>query len=195
MENLSDAELVERCQIELPYDTTSFAILVHRYKQRVFAKIFLMVKNKHDAEDISQDVFLKVFQNLPAFRQDSSFSTWLYAITVNTCLNHIEKKQRRSVFTAAQSWDHLNESDREDRELFHLVSRRVEQAELRRSIEAVLAKLNAATQEILRLRFFDELDYDSISKKLNISASATKMRIKRAREEFIRQFENLRSSS
>lgn len=75
MNTLTDEELVRRCQHELPYQTESFALLVSRYKEKVFSKVLGMINNREDARDLSQDIFIKMFHGLPAFRIDASFST------------------------------------------------------------------------------------------------------------------------
>ena len=102
---LSDEELVQCCKSELPYETRSFEQLVNRYKDRVFGKAFSMIRNEQDAEDLAQTVFMKVFQAIPSFRGEAKFSTWLYTITVNTCLNYQDKMQRRPWWRRADDID------------------------------------------------------------------------------------------
>ena len=92
---ISDEELVSHCKMELPYQTMSFEILVKRYQNKVFHKTLTLLKNREDAEDIAKEIFLKVFSKLPTFKGNSSFSTWLYSITVNTCLNVMDQKKRK----------------------------------------------------------------------------------------------------
>ncbi len=195
MEHLSDAELVARCQVELPYQTKSFEILVERYKQKVFGKAVGMLKNAEEARDLAQDIFVKVFHGLSAFRGEASFSTWLYAVTVNTCLNHLEKMQRRPWWWLAEDLDALEEEQRADADTFLAVGRSLEREELRRMIEQTMQALEDKSREIIRLRHFEELDYETIARRLGIGLSAAKMRLKRAREEFKLQFEKLSSEN
>ena len=88
---VTDDELVLQCQAELPYQIEAFETLVNRYRHKVFGKCLSMVKNTEDAYDVTQDIFIRVFNGIKNFKRKSSFSTWLYTITVNTCLNFIEK--------------------------------------------------------------------------------------------------------
>jgi RNA polymerase sigma-70 factor (ECF subfamily) len=191
MEKLSDEELVARCQAELPYQTKSFEMLIDRYKQKVFGKAVSMLKNEEEARDLTQDIFVKVFHGLPAFRREASFSTWLYAITVNPCLNHLEKMQRRPWWWLAEDVEALREAQQEEAEIFLAIGRSLEREELRRMIDRTLNSLNDKSREILRLRHFEELDYETIAGRLGIGLSAAKMRLKRAREEFKLQYEKL----
>lgn len=188
---LTDSELVYRCQQELPYETRAFEELVQRYQNKVFAKAMNMLKNREDAEDATQEVFVKVFNALPAFQHNASFSTWLYTITVNTCLNHIDKKNRRALWWLTVDVDELRESEKEDQQMFLLIGQRLEREDLNRAIEQVLKKMKPRAREILRLRFFDEMDYQSIADYLEINLSAAKMRLKRAKEDFRKLFHQL----
>ena len=80
-------------------DTKAFAFLVNQYKNMVYTLAFRMLKNKEEAEEISQDVFLKVYNRLSTFNGNSKFSSWLYRITYNKSLDYI-KKHKREVKTA-----------------------------------------------------------------------------------------------
>ncbi|MDD7914620.1 RNA polymerase sigma factor [Polaribacter ponticola] len=72
-------------------DTNAFAYLVDTYKNMVFSLAFKMTKNREEAEEISQDTFVKAFKNLHKFKGDSKFSTWLYRIAYHACLDAIKK--------------------------------------------------------------------------------------------------------
>ncbi len=185
----SDSELVETCRTELPYRTQAFEILVERYKQKVFGKTFSIVKNREEAEDLSQDIFVKVFHGLPGFRSNATFSTWLYAITVNTCLNHLETRQRRPWRWVAEDVEEVKAEDLHDTELFFTVRSGLEQEQLQKQIDRIMDSLGAKDREILELRYLQELDYQTIATRIGIGLSATKMRLKRARETFKIQHE------
>jgi RNA polymerase sigma factor (sigma-70 family) len=70
-------------------DSNAFAVLVDRYKNMVFSLALKMVKNREEAEEVAQDTFIKVFKSLVKFKGDSKFSTWVYKVTYNTCLDRI----------------------------------------------------------------------------------------------------------
>lgn len=195
MEYLPDNELVTRCQKELPYQTSAFEVLVNRYKQKVFAKALSILKNHEEARDLSQEVFLRVFNGLPSFRSEASFSTWLYTITVNTSLNHLEKLQRRPWWMIGESIDDLQQTQEEELGIFLLVSQSAEQQDIRQAITLTLDRLNPKEKEVLILRYFDELEYQAIADRFKIGLSAVKMRLKRARQAFKLQYENLMQES
>ncbi len=183
-EALTDDELIKIAQSELPYQTGAFEILINRYRQKVFGKLISMLKNREEAFDVLQDVFVKVFNGLPRFKGNSSFSTWLYTITVNTALNHIEKMQRRPWWWISEDIGDVKESQREDESLFRQVDESLEREEMRAAIQNAMNSMSENAREIIHLRYFEELDYKTISDRLGIGLSATKMRLKRAREEF-----------
>ena len=186
-----DAGLVTRCQKELPYESEAFECLVMRYQDRVYGKALTMIRNRDEAADLTQDVFVKVFHALPSFRQDASFSTWLYTITANTCLNHLEKMQRRPWWGMAVNTDEVCVDAQQSEELFSMAGQTVEQTELGEMIEQTMDMVSDTSRETICLRYFEGLDYQSMANRLGISLSALKMRLKRARAEFMRIFESL----
>ncbi len=157
---------------------------MHRYKDRVFRKVFSLVRNREEAEDLTQDVFVKVFNGLPTFRSDASFSTWLYAITMNTYLNYREKMLRRPWWWITEDVEDAHRNERLDAEIFYLLGRSQEAEDLHGLIERTMAALSPSAREVLRLRYFEGLDYQAVADRLKLRLSAAKMRIKRAREEF-----------
>lgn len=184
MNPISDRELVGRCKSELPYETRSFERLVDRYKDLVFAKIYGMLRDAEESQDVSQDVFIKVFQGIRDFREASAFSTWIYAITVNTCLNHLEKARRRPGWWIAGDDVETDVDRMEDVRLFATVTGRVENEERRRLVESALGRLSPGEREIIRLRYYDEKDTATIAATLGVGLSAAKMRLSRARDAF-----------
>lgn len=186
--DLSDDELVGRCKKEFPYETKSFEILISRYQDKVFRKALGFVKNAEEAKDLTQEVFIKVYRGLPSFRGTSTFSTWLYAITVNTCVNHVDKLRRRPWWWLAEDIDEAIEDSVEEEEMFLAIHQTLERAELRQRVGEILGTISEPLRQALLLRYFEELDYAAIAKRLGIRLSATKMRVKRAREEFRQRY-------
>lgn len=189
LEAMADEELVKLCQGELPYQTDAFEVLMNRYRQRVFGKILSMLRRREDANDVLQDVFIKVYNALPKFQMKSSFSTWVYTITVNTTLNYIDKMQRRPLWWITEDVTESNRSELEDKQLFFAVDQGLEREDLRKQIAAAMENLSEASRKIIQLRYYEELDYKSIAEALDLGLSATKMRLKRAREEFRNHYE------
>ena len=188
LSELTDKELVLRSHYELPYESRSFKELMKRYQKKSFSKVMSMLRNEDDAKDIVQDIFIKVYNNLPKFKMNSSFSTWLYIITVNTTLNFIEKQKRKPTWWLTDNIE-MEFVQQEETEIMYIIGKGVEKEDVGECIEETLTKMNISDKEVLELRFFDEHDYQTISEKIGISLSAMKMRLKRAREEFRSKFE------
>lgn len=90
--DLSDADLVDRV---VDGDQGAYRLLVERYQSRVFAVAYGVLKNREDAREVAQEVFIKAYRNLPSFRRDSSFYTWIYRITVNLGIDFQRKAYRK----------------------------------------------------------------------------------------------------
>jgi RNA polymerase sigma-70 factor (ECF subfamily) len=189
LSELDDKELVLRAQVELPYNTSSFKVLMLRYQAKVLAKSEQMLGNKEDAKDTTQEIFIKVLNNLPKFRMKASFSTWIYIITVNTCLKQIEKRKRSPHWWLTTDIDDLEIAQKEEEEIFFILGQGVEKSDVGECIEATLEDIGEKNHKVLALRFLEELDYQEIADKLDLGLSALKMRLKRAREKFREQFE------
>lgn len=188
LSSLSDHELVENCKFELPYESRSFRVLMDRYQNKVMAKAESMLNNVEDAKDMTQEIFIKVYNNLPRFAMKAKFSTWLYIITVNSCLSLIDKRQR-----SPQWWltEELDDSfvEKEESEIFTILGKGIEREGAMECIEETLQEIDDGHRSVLQLRFLEELNYQAIADRLKIGLSAMKMRLKRAREEFREQFE------
>ncbi len=195
MQTLSDEELVARCKAELPGNTHSYEILVQRHMNRVYSIVYRIVCDREEAEDLCQEVFIKVYNGLKKFEQQSAFSSWLYRIATNCALDALEKKKRqpapfarsKAVQTPSEEMDQLlhQPSEAADPEESAL------RTELRECINKVLRKLDREQARLLLLRDFDDQSYDEIARLLNIGLSAVKMRIHRARLAFQEVFGHL----
>lgn len=185
---LTDEELVARCKTELPGDTRSYEQLVQRHMNRVYSIVYRVVNNNEEAEDITQEVFVKVFNGLKKFDQQSAFSTWVYRIATNSALDAFDKIKKHSKNTSAVS----SKTDREDAvDALTLQAspmpgpeEKVVQAELRECIHRVLKTLELDHRRVLLLRDFEDLSYEEIADVLQAKLSAVKMRIHRARLAF-----------
>src|SRR5579863_3474713 len=179
MITLSDEELVARCKKELPSNTRSYEMLVERHMNRVYSLVYRVVGNKEEAEDITQEVFMKVHNNLNKFEQQASFTSWLYRIATNSALDALDKIKRRR--TNAEITLAATVGPEES----------VLRTELRECINRVLKKLGREQAHVLLLRDFEDLSYDEIAMALTASLSAVKMRIHRARLAFREVFDQL----
>lgn len=194
MTTLTDEELVRRCKMELPGNTQSYELLMQRYMNRVYGLVYRVVLNKEEAEDITQEVFMKVYNHIKKFEQQASFSSWLYRVATNSALDALDKMKRRpQSATFTKSNQPARNEEETDPPYFQSPSKagpeeRVIQAELRECIRRVLEKLDREQAQVLIMRDFDDLSYDEIAKALEASLSAIKMRIHRARLAFQKIF-------
>jgi len=190
MAALTDEDLVARCKSELPHYTRSYELLVQRYMNRVYNLVYQVVGNKEEAEDISQEVFVKVYNGLHKFEQQASFSSWLYRIATNSTLDALDKIKRRptTVHTgnSRKASEHEENADPLGSQATPVAGpeESLIQAELRECIGNVLKKLDQDSARVLVMRDFDELSYDEIAKALEANLSAIEMSIHRARLAF-----------
>lgn len=192
-DTLTDEELVARCKQELPDNTRSYEMLVQRYMNRVYSIVYRIVSSKEEAEDITQEVFVKVFNGIKKFEQQASFSSWLYRIATNSALDSLDKLKRQQKNTASPLFfiaARGKETDEGDDPLqLHPSTEpnpeeRALQRELRECISRVLHQLDRQHSSLLVMRDFDDLSYDEIASTLKLKLSAVKMRIHRARLAF-----------
>lgn len=177
---LDDRELVRRC---LEGELSSFDELMQRYGQKVYSLAFHMLGNPDDAADLAQEAFLKVYRALPVFRGEALFSTWLFRIVTNTCLDGRRRaKKRLPVISLSQSTgtgeSRLpleipdNTNDPQNTYLEH---------ELQEEIQELLRKLPAAQRLVLVMRDLEGYSYEEIAAALGISLGTVKSRLNRAR--------------
>ena len=166
-------------------DTNAFEALVEDQKKVVFNLALRMLGNEEDAYDISQEAFLKAYTNLSGFRGDCKFSSWLYKLTTNLCLDFIRKRNRHKVIPL------MYEDDDGDSEVMEIPDEsfspelQTEQKQLRESVRAGLNQLPVQQREILVLREIGGLRYDEIGRQLNIEEGTVKSRIFRARKKTV----------
>lgn len=144
-------------------------IIVERYKNFVFATALRYTKSYDDADDLSQEVFVKAFLNLHQFNFKSSLQTWLYRITVNTFLNTKSKRNINNTHTKDENIDlsetlvHENNPEKE-----------FEYTELQQMFEKALYQLPEKQREVFSLRYFDEMKYEEISELLGVTVGGLK---------------------
>src|ERR1039458_8848231 len=165
-------------------DTAAFATLVEKYKQPLFNFICRTLRDETESEDLAQNVFLQVYKSRQRYERTAKFSTWLFTIARNLCLNEIRRRSRHP----AESLDatHPEQDDQprqqfEDKKNFSPPDRLL-QSELAQKIEAALAELPENQRTAILLCRQDELSYEEIAKILDCSLSATKSLIHRGRE-------------
>ncbi len=155
-----------------------FNLLYDRYSDKVFSKCVSMLKDHYLAEDTTQDIFVKVLLNLSAFTFKSRFSTWLYAITYNYCIDVI-RKDKKEIMVSTE--DHLS-YEVEDDASFDSEIKEINVYRLRET----LAKMNAEDKSLLLMKYQDDLSIKEICTMTDKSESAVKMKIMRAKSRFLK---------
>ncbi|GHT07780.1 DNA-directed RNA polymerase sigma-70 factor [Bacteroidia bacterium] len=155
-------------------DTRAFAAIVSDYQQMVFTIVMKIVENREDAEDITQEIFIKVFKSLGQFKEESEFSTWLYRIAYNTTLSELRKK--KLFFTSIDdNLSTINEIDTDEKE--------EEEIEIKlQYLDIALKKLPPDEIFLVTLYYMDEQSIENISIISNLSASNVKVKLHRIRK-------------
>jgi len=176
-----DNLLIEQC---LNGRQGSFSKLIDKYKKLTFNVAYRMTNNLQDAEDISQEVFIRVYKSLYNFNPNYKFSTWLYQVTLNICRDRFRKGEIPSVSLDTP----LNKDDQKD--LGSMISDNqnnpediIVRAEQTNFVNALISSLPPKYREVIILRLLRDLSYEEISKILNISLGSVKTRLFRAREQ------------
>jgi RNA polymerase sigma-70 factor (ECF subfamily) len=163
-------------------DGKAFEEIVRRYQRQVANIIYLTLGNREEVDDLSQEVFVRVFRSLDRFEFDSSLYSWIYRIAVNLCIDEIRRKRIRKLIPL----DFLTESklEGERREKTSATgSDELLQKEKKEIIRDALDQLSPIHRTVILLREYQDLSYGEIAKTLRISPQAVKSRIFRAREE------------
>lgn len=164
-------------------DQKAFAELMKRYRKSVYHMILKMVKNTDDAEDLTIEAFAKAFKNLKKFNPDYTFSTWLFRIATNNCIDFIRKKRLDTMSISSTYTDDNGENVGIDIRDTNLDPQ--EEAIKHQKIEIVrniVTKLPPKYQILVKLRYFQELSYEEISQELGAPLGTVKAQLHRARE-------------
>lgn len=167
---LSDEELVGRAQAELFTVTRAYEELMCRYQATLYNVCARYLGNDRDADDVSQEIMLKVLYGLKKFEGKSKFKTWLYSITYNECITQYRKEKRKKRLMDALSLNPVDEASEEETPVI------TED----KSLDRWLLNVNQIDREIIILRFVAELEFQDIANIMHLGLSATKMRYKRA---------------
>jgi RNA polymerase sigma-70 factor (ECF subfamily) len=169
----NDNEIIDRI---LSGDQQAYALLVDRYKSFVFTLAFRYTKSREDAEEASQDIFIKAYRALGDFRKESKFSTWLYTIVTTTCITFLRKKKLET-----HSLDNEKIFDIADSQDSGLRANMVEQKSKTTMVNKSIQLLSSDDAAIITLFYKAELSLEEIAKTLGIDANTAKVRLHRAR--------------
>lgn len=178
---LEDYQLVRRAVEQ--NDQSAYADLMARYRESVFHTMLKMVRNRDDADDLTMEAFGKAFRKLHTYAPTYAFSTWLFKIATNNCIDFIRRQRLQLLsidepiqergekdFTSSLQSDALSPEERFIREQRQKIMR------------SLLSKLSSKYRYMIELRFFEELSYQEIAEKLELPIGTVKAQLFRAKE-------------
>jgi RNA polymerase sigma-70 factor (ECF subfamily) len=157
----ADREIAEGCRRG---DSTSFRDLFDEYKDRVYGTALKMLGNKQDAEDVSQEIFVKIFRTIQKFRGDSTLRTWIYKISVNSCLDAIRKKGQKDLTENIESMTNdptLSYNDRQPESVETILERQI-------------SRLPAKCKTVFILYAIEGFKHEEIANIMSISTGTSK---------------------
>ena len=154
----------------------AFTTLVDRYKDLVYTLALKMVNNKEEAEEIAQDTFIKAYHSLNKFKGESKFSTWIYKITYNTCLDRLKKNKKEKTISYIEDF-----SEHQTKAIENVLDF-IDESERNKAIQDCLSELLSEDAFLLTLYYFDGQSVDEIAKVMNISADNVKVKLFRTRK-------------
>lgn len=162
---MEDHELLEKLRNE---ESRNFAFnqLVRKYQEKIYWHIRKMVIDHDDADDLVQDVFIKVYKNIGRFREDAQLYTWIYRIATNECLTFLNKKRKRFFLPIGDVEGELNQKlDR---------SSHIDGNEVQLKLQKALLKLPDKQRMVFNMKYFDDMKYDDIARITETSVGALK---------------------
>ncbi|MGC8784992.1 MAG: RNA polymerase sigma factor [Armatimonadota bacterium] len=179
----ADAALVARCKGN---DLTAFDEIVERYQHKIYGYVKRLVGNETDAEDITQEVFLKALSSLHRFREESSLQTWLFRIATNLCRDVHRRRQREKGWLPL--WRHADGGECSGEEVLIEIpdyhndpERLLLREELSELLKQAIDRLPIAMREVLVLHDMESLSYEEIAQALGIPLGTVKSRLFHAR--------------
>ncbi|MEM1407197.1 MAG: sigma-70 family RNA polymerase sigma factor [Bacteroidota bacterium] len=162
---MEDKELLERLRNE---ETRNFAFnqLVRKYQERIYWHVRKMVIDHDDADDLVQDVFVKVYKAIGKFREDAQLFTWIYRIATNECLTFLNKKKKRFFLPIGDVEAELNNKLDTSSDL--------DGDQIQIKLQKVLLKLPDKQRLVFNMKYYDEMKYEEISEITDTSVGALK---------------------
>ena len=157
-------------------DTNAFAILVDRYKDLVYTLALRMMKNREEAEEVSQDTFIKAYKSINRFKGDSKFSTWIYRIAYNTSLDRLKKNKKHFNDVPIDEY-----TEHQVKTIDNALSQ-LENEERNQAIQKCITQLPSDDAFILTLYYFEEQTLDEISKVIGLTPNNVKVKLFRSRK-------------
>jgi RNA polymerase sigma-70 factor (ECF subfamily) len=169
----SDSEIIS---LVLKGDHNAYSLLVERYKSYVFTLTLRFTKNREDAEEVSQDIFIKAYRSLADFKGAAKFSTWLYTIVNTTCITFLRKKKLE-----VRSLDDEKTFEIADSQDSGFRANQVEQKSRQNMVNRAIGMLNPDDAGIITLFYKNEQSLEEIGQILGLETNTAKVRLHRAR--------------
>ncbi|WP_019244580.1 MULTISPECIES: RNA polymerase sigma factor SigW [Bacillus] len=181
----------QRIKEVLKGDQNAYGEIVEIYKDKVFQLCYRMLGNRHEAEDMAQEAFVRAFVNIHSFNIKLKFSTWLYRIATNLCIDRIRKKKPDYYLDAeVAGTDGLNMYSQVPGDTL-LPEDEVESLELHERIQKEITQLPEKYRTVIVLKYIEELSLKEIGEILDMPIGTIKTRIHRGREALRKQLSNL----
>ncbi|MFC1539077.1 RNA polymerase sigma factor [Candidatus Latescibacterota bacterium] len=174
MEKINEHHLLKRCR---DGDLKSYNTLYNRYKDRIYSISVRMLGNIHDAEDATQEIFIKIFKSIGEFRGDSALFTWIYRITMNTCVEFLRKKEKYKKEDPLDEMEYRPELSYETED----------SGSFNRIVEQEIKKLPEGYRKVFILYAVEGFKHKEITEILNISEGTSKSQYFRAKIQLRKQ--------
>ncbi|MBQ9459105.1 MAG: sigma-70 family RNA polymerase sigma factor [Oscillospiraceae bacterium] len=171
---MEEKELITACQRG---DEAAFEALIHLHEKKIYALCRRMCRDEDDALEAAQDTFLAVWRGIGSFRADAAFSTWLYRLATNACLDLLRRSKKRALDVSLDD----EESPVDPADTAPTPEEALERAETRRLVNEALGALSDDYRQILLLRETEQLSYSEIADVTGLELGTVKSRINRAR--------------
>ena len=177
---MDEREIIEQVK---QGDNQAFGVLVERYQSKVYNLALRMCGNEDDAFDLAQDAFVRAWKGLAGFQFESAFSTWLFRLTSNLCLDYLRAKKRRAAVSLTMSGEEDEQAQLDVPDPSMTPEEAVLAAEDRALLTQAINSLSADYRQIITLRAINDLSYAEIARILNSQEGTVKSRLSRARTE------------
>lgn len=163
-------------------DESAFACLVKAYQDKIWSMAYYMTKNHHDAEDVAQEVFLKLWRSLDSYREDCEVSVWIMRIAKNACYDYLRKRKRTQAEPLTVEYEGEQvERSLPDTDLQSNPAAAMEDKERREAVARALLRLPPEHREVLTLRYMSGMSYEQIAQVLGEREGTVKSRLWRAK--------------
>jgi RNA polymerase sigma factor (sigma-70 family) len=189
-----DYELVQRAING--NEQSAYAELMERYRDSIYFMLFRMVSNRDDADDLTIEAFGKAFSRLKQYQPNYAFSTWLFKIASNNCIDFIRREKKKKIVSLDNSFENEDgdrlsidvRADALDPEESIIKDQKV------KMMREVVEKLKPRYRDLIKLRYFDELSYEEIAEELQLPLGTVKAQLFRARDFIANMMKNTKDT-